>query len=508
MAAALLVGMSIRAASLFSARPYIAYVDEGNFLHPVIALLRQGGWDPHWYMYPQFPIVAVAAALRVWAPVYRLLHGRPLEQDLSQTPQIYDILEPFDVLIAARAINLALEAAIIMLMGLFARRLAGPRAGVAATWLAALIPALAIRGAIAAVDPYSTLFALVSLMLADRARTSPRPGLASLGAGLAAGCAFASKYPSVAVFIAFAVTTLVSTAGWIEKARRISLGLAGLLLGAALAMPALLSHPRDVFAAIRAQAVLYAQLPSPPLWRQALIRAEWDLPYQRAELGFALVALAAAGLVLAVRNRSTRATACGWIAYGGLTLLLLRGRAFQPFRNLLPLVPIVAIAAAILYVRVRGSVRRPRLIDAAAFAWILAAFAFPLAGFARERFLLADSRTQAMDLLARVAGPRDDAVVERELGFLPRELRRLPRSPSQHPWPDVAGAAARLQPRFLVVGVQNRAGQPAVDLSALPEIRSAYAVRIRIGDTPTPAVDSWWRDNHQIVYVMERRKSQ
>src|SRR5512134_2688809 len=117
-AAALLVGMSIRAASLLSARPYIAYVDEGNFLHPVTAMLREGGWDPGWYLYPQFPVIAVAAVLRVWAPVYRVLHGRPLAHDLSRSPQIYDVLEPFDVLIAARAINLALEAAIVVLTGL------------------------------------------------------------------------------------------------------------------------------------------------------------------------------------------------------------------------------------------------------------------------------------------------------------------------------------------------------------------------------------------------------
>ena len=81
--AALLVGLAIRAASLFAARPYIAYVDEGNFLHPVIEMLRQGGWDPRYYVYPQLPLVAVAAALRVWAPTYRVLHGRPLIQDLS-----------------------------------------------------------------------------------------------------------------------------------------------------------------------------------------------------------------------------------------------------------------------------------------------------------------------------------------------------------------------------------------------------------------------------------------
>jgi hypothetical protein len=498
--------MAIRSASLFSARPYIAYVDEGNFLNPVIALLRHGGWDPGWYLYPQLPIVAVAALLRVWSPIYLLCHGSPLDHDLSDAPEIYDVLEPFDVLVAARAINLALEAAIVVLTALFARRLAGPRAGVAAAWLASLAPALAIRGAIAAVDPYATFFILVCLTLTDVSRTSRHAGLASFGAGLAAGCAFASKYPSVVVLAAFAVTTLVSSADWTRRIGRMTLALAGLVAGAALAMPALVSHPRDVYDAIRAQAAIYGQMPSPPLWRQALIRAEWDLPYERAELGFALVAFAAAGLALAVERRSTRATACGWMTYGALTFLLLRGRAFQPFRNLLPLVPIVAIAAAILYVRVRGRLRRPRLLDAAAFAWLLVAFALPLTAHARGRIRLADTRTQAMDLLVAASSPADAALFQKELGFLERELSRLPGRRAVRPWTGVGAAAARLEPRLLVVGIMNRIGQPAVELSELAEIRSAYAVRIRIGETLTPAVDSWWRGNRQIVYVMERRK--
>ena len=505
-AMALLAGMSIRAASLFSARPYIAYVDEGHFLHPVVDMLRNGGWDPRYYAYPQLPVMAVAAALRLWAPAYRLLHGRPLVQDLSPAPQIYDLLEPFDVLIAARVLNLALEAAIIALTGLFARRVAGPRAGVAAAWLAALTPALAIRGAIAVVDPYACFFALVCLWFTDVSRSSRRAGLASFGAGVAAGCAFASKYPSVVVLAAFAGTTLVWPVRWIEKLRRLGLAVAGLIAGAALAMPALLAHSREIVEMIRVHAILYAQQAAwPPLWPQAISRAEWTLPYEHAELGFVLVAVAAAGLVTALRHRATRATACGWIAFGSIALFLYGRPAFQPFRNLLPLVPIVVIAAALFYVDVRGRLRKPRLLDAAAFAWILIAFGFPLAAYARERFRLADTRTQAMDLLVRTSGPGDQVLVAKELGFLGRELSRLPRSPSEHPWSDVANAAARLQPRFLVVGVKNRPGLPAVDLSELPEIRSDYAVRIRIGDTPTPAVDGWWRDNRQIIYVMERR---
>ena len=487
-AAALLVGLSIRAASLFAARPYIAYVDEGNFLHPVIDMLRKGDWDPRYYVYPQLPLMAVAAALRVWAPAYRVLHGRPLVQDLSPPPQIYDLLEPFDVLVAARGINLALEAAIIVLTGLFARRLAGPRAGVAATWLAALTPALAIRGAIAAVDPYATFFALVCLMLTDRSVTSPRAGLTSFGAGVAAGCAFASKYPSVIVLAAFAGTTLVSPARWIEKLRRMGLALAGLLAGAVLAMPALITHSGEVLEAIRIQAIQYAQLTAwPPLWRQAFLRAEWDLPYEHAELGFVLVAIAAAGLVTALRNRATRATACGWIAFGSIALILYGRRAFQPFRNLLPLVPILVMAAALFYAHLRERLRKPRFLDAAACAWLLVAFAFPLARFARERFRLADPRTQAVDLLVRVSGSGDEVLVEKELGFLRRELFRLPRSPSEYSWSDVSSAADRLEPRFLVVGVKNRPGLPAVDLAELHEIRNAYVVRARFGDIrPSP----------------------
>ncbi len=53
--------------------------------------------------------------------------------------------------------------------------------------------------------------------------------------------------------------------------------------------------------------------------------------------------------------------------------------------------------------------------------------------------------------------------------------------------------------------MKNRPGLPAVDLSELPEIRDTYVVRARFGDTPTVAVDGWWRGNRQIVYVMERR---
>ncbi len=442
-AAALLVGLAIRASSLFAARPYIAYVDEGNFLHPVIDMLRKGDWDPRYYVYPQLPLMAVAAAVRVWAPAYRVLHGRPLIQDLSPPPQIYDLLEPFDVLIAARVIALALEAAIIVLTGLFARRLAGPRAGLAATWLAALTPALAIRGAIATVDPDATFFALVCLMLTDRSLRSPRRASPPSAPGSPQA---ARSRPSIRASSCWPRSpgrpSFRRRAGSRSYAAWDS-ALAGLLAGAVLAMPALITHSGEVVEAIRIQAIQYAQLTAwPPLWRQAFLRAEWDLPYEHAELGFVLVAVAAAGLVTALRNRATRATACGWIAFGSIALALYGRQAFQPFRNLLPLVPIVVICAALFYADVRDRLRKPGLLDAAAFLWILIAFAVPLARFARERFRLADPRTQAVDLLVRVSGPGDEVLVEKELGILRREL-----SVSRALLPSIRGPTSR-EPRL------------------------------------------------------------
>src|SRR2546425_8536325 len=41
---ALLAAFALRAAPIVSAKPYIAYIDEGNLLHPVVKLLRLGGW--------------------------------------------------------------------------------------------------------------------------------------------------------------------------------------------------------------------------------------------------------------------------------------------------------------------------------------------------------------------------------------------------------------------------------------------------------------------------------
>jgi len=502
---ALVVGFALRAVPLTAARPYIAYVDEGNFLHPAARLLRDGGWDPRWYLYPQFPTIVAVAAMRLYAPVYGAVHGRPLRDRISHGVELYDDLEPFDLLLIGRGVSLVLGLLMIVLTGLFARRLGGPVAGATAALLAAVTPALVLRGSIATVDPYATLFALACLYLTDVKRTSARPGLISFLAGLMGGVAFASKYPSVVVMIAFGLTTVLQRIDWREKLRRLLLGASGLALGAALAMPAVVLHTREVYDAIRNQATAYGQTTSVPLWQQAFRRAEWDIRYERPELGVVLVLLALGGLIVSLRDRKAASTIWGWCGFAAVSLVMYGRQSFQPFRNLLPLVPLACIAASLFFVWLRSRLSRPFWADAVAVLWIAVAFVVPLARYSRERLHLRDTRVEAVDWLAAHARPEDEVLFIRELGILSQERDRLPTRNEASWWDQAAAAIRERRPRFVVAGVLDRLGAPSVDVAALPEVRSAYVPRFRQGFRPTVGVNSWWRDNDQIVVVLERK---
>ena len=63
--------------------------------------------------------------------------------------EVYDVLEPFDLLVIARTMSLLASMGVVVLTGVLAHRVAGWRAGLCAVSLAAVTPALAVRAAIA-----------------------------------------------------------------------------------------------------------------------------------------------------------------------------------------------------------------------------------------------------------------------------------------------------------------------------------------------------------------------
>ena len=59
-----------------------------------------------------------------------------------------------------------------------------------------------------------------------------------------------------------------------------------------------------------------------------------------------MVVLGSVGLVMLVRSPAHRRVVLAWFAFGVTLLAVFVPKPFQPFRNLLPLVPLFCIAAA------------------------------------------------------------------------------------------------------------------------------------------------------------------
>ncbi|HYG64207.1 MAG TPA: glycosyltransferase family 39 protein [Thermoanaerobaculia bacterium] len=506
--AILLLAAAVRLTAVTAALPYMNYVDDGNYLHPVAQMLRSGSWDPGWYLYPTLPLAAVAAAARLYGPVYQAEHGRPMREDLTPPGgDFYDVLEPVELLLIGRVLCLIVSVGAVLLTGLLARRLAGNRAGLLAAFAAALVPALVIRSGIATVNPYAVFFTLACLLFADRLRTSSHPSREALAAGAMAGLAFASKYPAVLVSLSFAATVLFVRSGWGERLRFWVLGGVGAVAGLVLGIPPLLTNPRGVLGGVFQQGTFYEELPSPStFWRQTFHRAEWDLPYEHPELGWPFLVLGLAGLALGAFTRDISGTVRAWWVYILVALGLYTRYGYQPFRNLLPLVPLLCIGVALLAVRIRPRLPRPLWADAAGFLVIAALFGPPVTGYALERWRFQDSRKQAVDWLSAYTGPGDTVLVLRELAFLPGELGRLEAKIVPRRLEAARTPLLRAVPRFVLLGEPtNEQGRQAIGPAFRRRVLDRYEIRARFGEVNTPPFPYWWHGNRQIVYVLERR---
>ncbi|HKV07438.1 MAG TPA: glycosyltransferase family 39 protein, partial [Thermoanaerobaculia bacterium] len=208
--ALLAVATLVRLPTLTAGFPYLNYVDEGHVLHHVVHHLERKTWEPDTYSYPTFPFYVVTAAALAWSPVYAAIHGRSLRDDLSPMPSIYyDIVLPTDLLVLGRLVTLAFSLGIVVLTGLYARRLAGPAAGFFAAWTAALLPALVVRSVIVNINPMVAFFVLAAFYFAEDARDGGRPWRGAALAGVMVGLATVTKYPSALVCLPVTLAILL-----------------------------------------------------------------------------------------------------------------------------------------------------------------------------------------------------------------------------------------------------------------------------------------------------------
>jgi hypothetical protein len=507
--ALLLAALAVRLPALTAGLPYMSYVDEGHVLHHVSYLLDRRTWEPDTYSYPTLPFYLVAGAAQAWSPVYAITHGHALRDDLSPAPpQHYDLLEPPDLIVIGRLVTLAFSLGIVLLTGLLVRRLAGPQAGLLAAWLAALVPALVARSAIVNVNPMAAFFSLAALLFAERTRTGERPRRDAILAGLMAGLAGVSKYPAALVCLPVALSALLAPAAWPERLRRLALAGGAAIMAALIAMPALALRTAAVLHGLRTMDLVYGIQEMGSYWDQAVRRAEPSLPLGHPEIGIVLLVLAAAGVLVGLRDRRWSGAVAGWLLFGIATGLLVAPYKFRAFRNLLPLVPLACALAALLYAwaRERTASRRGRIaLGLAAFALPLLLFAPTLWEYGRLQSSLEDSREEAVRWLAGQVKPADRVLVSEELVMLPSRLATLPAETRVLPWPKMRDRAVGRRDQYLVLADLVRPnGRPRIPPGLYAWILVNYEVAARFGENPTSRENGWFHGNRRAVVILKR----
>ena len=503
--ALLIVAAAVRLPALPAGLPYMTYVDEGHVLHHVVHLLAARTWEPGSYYYGSLTLYLVAGAAVAWSPFYAAIHGHSLANDLSPSPpQYYDVLEPVDLVVIGRLVTLCFSLGVVALTGLLARRLGGPAAGLFAAWLAALVPALVARSAIVNVNPLAAFFVLAALLFAEGVRDGRHGRRDAVLAGVMTGLAAATKYPALLVCLPVALAVLLSTATWSEKLRRLLLAGGAAVAALFIAMPALALRTAQVIATTHAITQFYDTLKVGSYWDQAVHRAEWDLPLDHPEVGIVFLVLAAAGLAVALRHREWRRPVWGWVLFAAATLALAMPYTFRAFRNLLALVPLGCMLAALLYADVRRRLSHPLGLDLAAAALPVLLFAPALHQYATYQLGIMDTRESALQWLARHTRPDDRILFAEELAFLPGRVARLPNETTVRPWDRAWNRVWRRQFKYLVLGEVNAPdGNPLI----VPEMRGwilqNYRLEASFGSEKSPG-PMFFKANKQIIYILRR----
>ena len=498
--------------------PYIDYVDEGYALHQAIDLLNQRTFDPGWYGYPTLPAYLTAVALIVEGPVYRQMHGHSFRKDLP-TPEPggtsqrdnYDLISPPELIAAGRFVAAALSVATVLLSGLIATRIGGKTAGLIALLLTALCTAIVSRWANVIVDTFETFFALLALYFCGRMRSSELSNMVNAAiAGAAAGLAFASKYTAGAGFVAVLTMIVTLPSARSSRARFGLLASAGLLLGIFAGAPATFFNFAGVMRDIAVTSANYRLFTSTPGYFGQAVSA--------SELGWPLALVGCAGIAFMFRQKATRWIALGWILFAALLLAVFVGRPFQAFRNLLPLVPPLCIAAAIAFSQLidwarAGTESRMRFTTAIILiAGCLLSLGFSSVQHVHRRMAHRDTRIQAIDWLQQHAAKGEKILGLRELAILPAEWKRTGANATVVPWLEASDLLERGQFDYLVTGdldlrYASDPGRASAALARWKEKTAPLPVQVDFGVVVTPIVPYIWRTNDERILILRNGPS-
>jgi 4-amino-4-deoxy-L-arabinose transferase-like glycosyltransferase len=508
----------LRFAPVAASLPYIDYIDEGYALHQAIDLLNRRTLDPGWYGYPSLPAYLTAGSLIVAGPLYRQIHGHAFRADLppesgrpSTSGYDYDQISPPALILAGRIVAATLSVATVVLAGLIARKLRGRVAGLLALFLAGVCPALVLRGSNVLVDTFATFFVLLTLYFCEQFRSGKSHVSAWVAAsGFAAGLALACKYPVGAIFVAVVAGVSVLPVTRIKRVRLILAATAALVLGVLAGAPATMLHWRLVAQDVAVTAANYRIIESKPGYFGQAVTS--------SELGWWLALAGCAGLVLMFRHKVSRSTAFGWSLFAVTLLVPFLGKPFQPFRNLLPLVPLFCMASAIAFSALICWARRlARPAWGAAMASVLVTATLVSSVLAsvpalQRRVAHRDSRLHAIDWLQQYATKDERVLAVRELAILPAEWKRLAASTTVVPWCEALDLLERDQFDYVVTGDFDTRSAPDSTAASIcgarwKEKKAALPASAEFGSGPTFVAPFIWHTNDERILILRTGKA-
>ena len=509
----------VRLGPITSGLPYIDYVDEGHILHPAIGILKSKSFDSSVYTYPPLTSYLTIAAIKAYAPFYYIFHDHKLSRDLPSDDDFrtdlgerYDLITPPEIIWLGRLVVACLSVGTVIVAGALAKLLGGSRAGLLAMLFTGLCPARVSRGSILLLDTTAAFFVILALYFCQRLRllagsSGPAIWRSAAFAGIAAGLAFGGKFTAGAVFVAVLITILTLPLAAKSKALLIVIAGAGLFAGIFCSVPGAVLHPDKIIGEIRGIAKFYQTI-------QADL-GYWSAALSSGEVGLALMIAGLAGIVWMLWNVSTRSVALSWIVFALLLVSALISSRFQPFRNLLSLVPPLCIAAALLCDRLGEYLahrdRRPAWSTWLAPALILliaASLAWPSALHLQERTRHIDTRVRAIEWLQQHVTKEETVLGIRELEILPAEWKRLPARSMVVPWFDALDLLQRQRFDYIVTGDFDL--RYAKDPAGWSSYRDRWKEKVAqmplqadFGQVVTPVVPYLWRTAEERILILK-----
>lgn len=501
----------LRVAPIRSALPYLVYIDEGHVLHHVTQILRERALDTGFYNYPALPSYLIAATVLAYSPIYRHMHGHSWRDDLP-TSNYYDVISPTEIIVIGRVVVALASVATVALAGILASSIAGARAGFLALLFTALCPALVSRGSIVIVDTVATFFVLLTLFFCQRMRTRATlarsgAGWFALCAGLASGFSFASKYTDGVVFTAVLTTIFLLPKSTRERLKLALLSGAALVAGIIFATPAIILNPGKIVATLRDISGFYNVLSSQVGYFGAALSPE--------ELGIPLVVVGFAGIIFLLRGKASRPMISSWLVFAAFLIAVLITAPFQPFRNLLPLAPLICLAAALCLARghvgLTSNLLRRRvhfwLAPIVAF-FVAISLAIATARDFRQHHDLVDSRALAIKWLRRHSNPSERILALEQLAIFPREWKQVPAAVTVASWFDAPKILAQEKFDYVVTSqfdlrFSNDPKRWTEQDERWTNDLEKFPRRAAFGHVPCFIIPGVWRTNDERIVILQ-----